>query len=77
MTNPRGLALNGNLLYVCDDGIKVLDVSDRQNIRTLQHLSNIPANDVIFHRNQLLVTADNGFFQLDATDLVQVSHFAF
>lgn len=77
MTNPKGLALNNNILYVCDDGIKVLDVTDKHNIQTLKHVGNLPANDVIFHRNQLLVTADNGFFQFDADELVQLSHFAF
>jgi hypothetical protein len=77
MTNPKGLALNGNMLYVCDEGIKVLDVSDQQNIRTIKQVGNIAANDVIFHRNQLLVTADNGFFQFDADELTQLSQFAF
>ena len=77
MINPKGLALNGTTLFVCDDGIKVLDVSDNQNIKTIKHVEKIAANDVIFHRNQLLVTADNGFFQLDASDLGQISHFAF
>ena len=77
MVNPKGLAIVGSTLYVCDDGIKILDVSNRQNIKLLEHIQDIPANDVIFHRNQLLVTADNGFYQFDASDLVQLSYYAF
>lgn len=77
MQNPKGLAIFGDMLYVCDDGIKMYDVSNRQHIILMKHMSGIPANDVIFHRNQLLVTADNGFYQFDANDLVQLSYYAF
>lgn len=77
MVNPKGLAINGSKLFVCDDGIKIFDVSNRQNIKLLDHKKGIPANDVIFHRNQLLVTAENGFYQFKANDLVQLSYFAF
>jgi hypothetical protein len=77
MQNPKGLAINGDILYVCDDGIKIYDVSNRQHIILLKHMSGIPANDVIFHRNQLLVTAENGFYQFDASELTPLSYYAF
>ncbi len=77
MRNPKGLAIHGTTLYVCDDGIKIYDVSNRQNIILLKQIPDIPANDVIFHRNQLLVTADNGFYQYDAHELTQLSYYAF
>jgi hypothetical protein len=73
LSSPRGLAINGNILYVCDDGIKILDVSDVNNIQQLNHLQNIPANDVIYHKNQILVTADNGFYQFDVQDARDVN----
>jgi hypothetical protein len=77
MVNPKGLALNQNILYVCDDGVKIFDVSDKYNIQLIEHIRDIPANDVIFHNNQLLVTADNGFYQFDASDFVQLSHYTY
>ena len=77
MVNPRGLAIQNNILYVCDDGIKVFDVTNKSNIIEINHIENIPANDVIFHRNQLLVTADDGFYQFNASDLVQLSFYSF
>ena len=80
LSSPKGLALNGNLLYVCDDGIKVLDVSDHQNINLLIHLSGIPANDVLYHDNQILVTADDGFYQYNVfggTEFALIGHFAY
>ena len=72
LTSPKGLAINNNILYVCDEGIRIFDVSDKTNIHELSFIPNIPANDVIFHNNQLLVTADNGFYQFDVTDATKV-----
>ncbi len=77
MTNPRGLAINNDILYVCDEGIKVLDVTSKTNIIAIDHIRDIPANDIIFHRNQLLVTADDGFYQFDAITLTQLSFYSF
>jgi hypothetical protein len=77
MKNPKGLAIHNNTLFVCDDGIKVFDVSNKYQIVELFHIQDIPANDVIFYRNQLLVTADNGFYQFNASDLGQISFYSF
>ena len=73
LTSPRGLALNGNILFVCDAGIKIFDITDKTDIKQLNHLQNIPANDVIYHYNQILVTADNGFYQFNVEDIVNVT----
>lgn len=77
MTNPRGLAIDNNTLYVCDEGIKALDVTDKTNVVKIGHIEGIPANDIIFYRNQLLVTADDGFYQFDAKRLSQLSFYSF
>ncbi|MFH2095515.1 MAG: hypothetical protein ABIJ16_07415 [Bacteroidota bacterium] len=62
MTNPRGLGIDDTLLFVCDEGLKVLDVSDIMNIQELMHY-NIPAEDVITHQNNLFVIGENGLYQ--------------
>ncbi|MEN8249113.1 MAG: hypothetical protein ABFS32_09280 [Bacteroidota bacterium] len=80
MNGPRGLALNGDVLFVCDNGIKVLDVTDPLNITELNHIENIPANDIIYYNNRILVTADNGFYQFNVfnpLDITQIGQFAF
>lgn len=80
LSSPRGLALNGNILYVCDDGIKVFDVSDVTNVQLINQIPNIPANDVIYYNNQILVTADNGFYQFNVVDhsnFVNIGHFEY
>lgn len=78
LTSPKGLAINSGCLYVCDDGIKVLDVSNPFNIELITHITDIPANDVIFFNNQLLVTADDGFYQYNVSacgTLTELGHF--
>lgn len=73
LTSPKGLAINNNILYVCDNGIRIFDVSDKNNINELRYIPNIPANDVIYYNNRILVTADNGFYQFDVSDIVNVT----
>ena len=73
LTGPKGLAINGNCLYICDDGVKAFDVSDHNNIRLLTHIEGIPANDVIYFNSQLLVTADYGFYQYNVSDCGTIS----
>jgi len=77
MSNPKGLAIHDDILYVCDEGIKVFDASNKNRLVLLDHIEGILANDVIFHRNQLLVTATNGFYQYNAADLNQLSFYTF
>jgi len=62
MTNPKGLGIDGNTLFVCDDGLKVYDVSDPGWI-TLEQEFEIEANDVIPLNGLLLVVGDDGFYQ--------------
>jgi len=77
MTNPKGLAIHGNTLYVCDNGVKIFDVSDKYNVTEIGHIENIPANDVIYYQNQILVTANDGIYQFDAGDFNQLSFYTY
>ena len=63
MDGPRGLAINNDTLWVCDNGLKVFDVSDKTNIVELFHFSDIPAYDVILDNNRALVIGEAGFTQ--------------
>ena len=62
MTMPLGLGIDGDILFLCDDGLKVYDVSDVQNIVLLNHFD-ISAFDVIPLGEILLVVADDGLYQ--------------
>jgi hypothetical protein len=62
MNSPRGLGIDGNLLFVCDNKFKVYD---RSNVDSLQLISqfNVFANDVIPYNGKLFLTSSSGFYQ--------------
>lgn len=67
MTNPWGLGVDGHLLFVADGraGLKVYDI---RNPRRLVHLSTHPTirgYDVIPNKQILIVSAQDGLYQLD------------
>ena len=64
MESPKGLGISGDLLFVCDNGIKVFRLTDPANpsyIRT----EDVDANDVIPIDNMLIVTANSGLYIYD------------
>jgi hypothetical protein len=63
MNNPRGLAVKNDTLWVCDNGLKVFDVSEKQNIKPLYHFSDLIAYDLILDQNRALVIGETGFVQ--------------
>ncbi len=70
LTMPIGLGLYNDYLFVCDDEVKVFDVSDPENIN-LVHAINKDAFDVIIKDNLLILIGENGLFQynLDETNI--------
>ncbi|WP_367390241.1 hypothetical protein [Lewinella sp. LCG006] len=74
MNDPRGLGLAGDLLFLCEgaNGLKVLDVSDVQQVNTISQLTNIHANDVIVLNDKLLVIGPEAILQYDYADPVNL-----
>lgn len=68
MTNPLGLAVKNDTLWVCDNGLKVFDVSDIGNIDLLYHFDGIRAYDVILDDDRALVIGESGFVQYKVED---------
>ena len=70
MNNPRGLSVDGNLLFVCDgnQGLVVFDVTDRTNPVVLTREMGFEANDVIAQNDVALVVSPDGIRQFDYTD---------
>ncbi|WP_266366822.1 LVIVD repeat-containing protein [Tellurirhabdus rosea] len=70
MRNPHGLGVDGNLLFVCegDFGLKVLDITDPENVREIRFLEDIQSYDVIPARNILIVTGKGGISQYSYTE---------
>jgi len=62
MAEPKGLAIDGNNLFVCDGGIKHYDISNINNI-TLKKKTVVDATDVIANDGILMVIGTNGLYQ--------------
>lgn len=76
MTNPHGLGINDDVLFICDgsDGLKIYDATDKWNITSNQiaHFQNIQSYDVIPLESILLMIGEDGFFQYDYSDLEDI-----
>jgi hypothetical protein len=81
MTNPHGLAKDGNQLFICDgkDGLKMYDAADASNLVLKKHVSGPETYDAIAWNKNLIVVAKDGLYQYDYSDpnnLVQKSKLA-
>ncbi len=76
MTNPHGLALDSNLLFICDgsDGLKIYDATDPNSISShlLMQYPGINAIDVIPYQNVAMVIGADGLYQYDYSNLKQM-----
>jgi hypothetical protein len=60
MENPHGLGISGNLLFVCDNGIKVYNISNKEVPVFIKKIDIANAYDVIPLGSLLLVASDSG-----------------
>ncbi len=70
LSNPHGLALSGDLLYICDgsDGFKVYEASDIHNLNLLSHIRNLNSFDVIPLGAGVIISGRDGLYQYDCSD---------
>ena len=78
VTTPRGLGLDGDLLFVCNDrsGLTVLDVSDPSDPTEINRVRGLMAWDVIADDGLLIVVGTEEVVQYDYSDptrLVELS----
>ncbi|MEM8527000.1 MAG: hypothetical protein AAGG68_20340 [Bacteroidota bacterium] len=71
MFAPKGVGLDGTTLFVCDDeaGLKVFDISDPYNLKTIAHIDDIVTFDVIPLDGLLLVVGPKNVYEFDYTNL--------
>jgi hypothetical protein len=71
--NPKGLGIDGKKLFVCDNGLKVFDVSNPLRPIWIDDITDIPeigeteSYDVIPQGGILLLVGAGGLYQLDYT----------
>jgi len=67
LSTPLGLDIANDTLYVCDQGLKVLNVADKQNPVQINYFSNINAQDVIHQPGRVIVIGTDGLHQYKQT----------
>jgi len=74
LTNPHGLAKEGNVLFICDgkDGIKVYDATDANDVKLIKQITGMETYDVIAWNYKALVVAKDGLYQFDYSDLKNI-----
>lgn len=65
MTNPHGLAKDGDLLFICDgkSGVKIYNAAIRDNIKLLKQIDLLDAYDVIAFNKIALIIGKDGLYQ--------------
>ena len=78
MTNPHGLGIDQNLLFICDGsaGLKMYDVTDKHDLTNnlVARHAFINALDVIPFNNVLMLIGDDGIRQYDYSDNKNLKH---
>lgn len=72
MTNPKGLGIDNNTLFLCDDGLKVFKIGDNPQTliaNQILHKKGMDGYDLIPYENVLMMIADEGLYQYDYSDL--------
>jgi hypothetical protein len=70
MKNPKGLGIDNNTLFVCDeDELVVFDVTNKANPIVRTKFSAKNAYDVIPYQNNLILSASDGIYQFNYSNL--------
>jgi hypothetical protein len=83
LTQPKGLSLYGSdFLLVCDDSVKIFDVTDPADSKYLEEIPTVGAIDIIIRNNNAFIISENSIaqYQLDVTDISnfkKISEFTF
>jgi len=74
LTHPQGLSKEGNLLFICDanDGFKVFDAADVNNIRLIKRFPVFDTYDVIALDGRAYVVGKSGLSQYDYSNLSNI-----
>ena len=76
LLEPKGLALSGNYLFICDrDDIVIFNISNPQNVTVAKTIANIPARDLIIDGNHLFAftTTTVHQFNIDPSNIQNIT----
>jgi hypothetical protein len=75
MSNPKGLAIDSNYVFVCnsDEGVKIFDFSNPQDLKYVGGIAGIYAYDIILQQKILYLIGEDGLFQYDCKNPEQIT----
>ncbi len=75
MNAPLGLDIHNDTLFVCDQGLRVFNVADKQSPVEISHIDDLQARDVLYMQGRLMVIGTDGLnqYQLTAAGLQKIS----
>jgi len=74
MKEPYGLGIDGDVLFVCDQGLKVFDATNPilSGARLIKQFSSIHGFDVIPYNGVLMLIGNDGLYQYDYSDITNI-----
>lgn len=74
MQDPKGLAVDGNYLFVCngDIGVTIYDFSNIHQLDNVSGIMGIDAYDIILHNNIMILVGKDGLFQYNYENIYQL-----
>jgi len=71
MKSPKGLGIDNGKLFLCDDGLKVFNITKPETLlaNMVAHYSGMDGFDLIPFNNTLMMIADDGIYQYSYTNL--------
>ncbi|MCG8237506.1 hypothetical protein [Tenacibaculum finnmarkense] len=72
LTQPKGLSLYAdNYLLVCDDSVKIFDISNPKDSKYITEIPTTNTTDIIIRNNHAFIISENSIdqYQLDATNI--------
>ena len=74
MKEPYGLGIDGNNLFVCDEGLVIFDATNpvQSGTKRIKHFTSIHGFDVIPYNGTLILIGNDGLYQYDYTDVQDI-----
>ena len=74
MKEPYGLGIEGNILFICDQGLKIFDatVPEVVGAKPIKQFTSIHGFDVIPYKGTLMLIGDDGLYQYDYSDITNI-----
>ena len=76
MINPKGLSIDDGKLFLCDDGLKIYNITEPQTLMSnkIAHFKDMAGFDVISYNNIVMMIAEDGIYQYDYSNISLIKY---